>query len=184
MHIRWLVAITAISVLLIGVAVTDFDSYDRPPSSPYSQNSSSDSEYIGVDRPLVAAAKIDISEDAKYETESERLEAEIIKSANSLAVEITQAKEKLDIETAQALSNAESPDVVLSRAYKIMEELEKQGIDFQQDPSSLSSSATNAPITKEVVVIAQKIKEIETDLMDIEHRFNNLGENKEYSDEN
>lgn len=82
---------------------------------------------------------------------------------------------RLDKETAQAQSTEESPELVLAKANAILAELESEGIVLNYNPMLLAPDA----VSPDIQVIEEQVVKVEADLIDVEKRFNNLGNNKE-----
>tara|TARA_Y100000588_G_C14225512_1_gene912963 strand:+ start:967 stop:1500 length:534 start_codon:yes stop_codon:yes gene_type:complete len=110
-----------------------------------------------------------------FESQSERIEAEMLSELKTLNQDIADEKVRLDQETAEAQSMEESPELVLARASAILSELESEGIVLNYDPTLLTTDTASPKIQ----AIKQQVVDVETDLIDIEKRFNNLGNNKE-----
>ncbi|WCE28353.1 hypothetical protein [Vibrio sp. SCSIO 43137] len=147
--------------------------YDQPsatnPMSGYESPSSEDQT------PPKYTSEISPVSGQKFETQSERIEAQMLADLQLLNQEIEQAKRKLDKETSIALSRHKSPELVLAEASMILSELEEQGIEVSYSPVLL---APDNP-SPQVEAIEEQIVEVEKQLIDIERRFNNLGSNKE-----
>ncbi len=116
-----------------------------------------------------------IPADQKFDSQSERIEAQMLADIEQLNVEIAQAKAQLDKETRQAQSEEESPELVLAQAGKILSELEQQGVSVSYDPLLLTTEKSS----KRSQEIEQQITTIEADLIEVETRFDNLGHNQE-----
>ncbi|SNX47892.1 hypothetical protein VTH8203_01507 [Vibrio thalassae] len=142
----------------IGYAAPPVDSAQR--SEPHS---ASETEYQHV-----------VSQQT-FETQSERIEAQMLSELETLNQDIANEKVRLDRETAEALSTEESPELVIARANAILAELESEGIVLNYNPMLLAPDA----VSPDIQVIEEQVVKVETDLIDVEKRFNNLGNNKE-----
>ncbi len=110
-----------------------------------------------------------------FESQSERIEAQMMAELDTFNRDIADAKRQLDEETVIAQSTEESPELILAKASVILSELEAEGIVLTYDPVLLTP---DTPSTQ-VQAIEKQVVEVEDDLIDIEQRFNNLGNNKE-----
>ncbi|WP_210442340.1 hypothetical protein [Vibrio crassostreae] len=108
-----------------------------------------------------------------FESQSERIEDQMLSELETLNQDIADEKLRLDQDTAEAQSMEESPEFVLARASVILSELESEGVVLNYDPTLLTPDAASPKIQ----AIKQQVVEVEADLIDIEKRFNNLGNN-------
>ncbi|MFA0039037.1 hypothetical protein [Vibrio sp. 10N.261.52.A1] len=169
---RWL-TIGVLITLTLGVGVIAFN-YDnstqtqRIGHSAPPVNSVRNSEFTGFEGQQVASQQ-------SFESQSERIEAQMLSELETLNQDIADEKVRLDQDTAEAQSMEESPELVLARASVILSELESEGIVLNYDPTLLTPDTASPKIQ----AIQQQVVDVETDLIDIEKRFNNLGNNKE-----
>ena len=111
----------------------------------------------------------------RFESQSERIEAQMLSELERLNQDIADEKMRLDQDTAEEQSVEESPELVLARVGVILSALESEGIILNYDPTLLTPT-TSSP---KIQAIKQQVLDIETDLIDIEKKFNNLGNNEE-----
>ncbi|CDT87026.1 conserved exported hypothetical protein [Vibrio coralliirubri] len=172
---RWL-TIGVLIALTLGVSVIALN-YDNSTQTqrighsapPVDSGRSSDNHLsTGFEDQQVASQQ-------SFESQSERIEAQMLSELETLNQDIADEKVRLDQDTVEAQSMEESPELVLARASVILSELESEGIVLNYDPTLLTPDAVSPTIQ----VIEQQVVDVETDLIDIEKRFNNLGNNKE-----
>ncbi len=108
----------------------------------------------------------------RYDSENERRQALAIAELNTFNEDITQSLAELDRETQEAFSQGEPPSLMLARASQILTDLEKEGVLLAYDPTlQIPEKRSDAQVALE-----QKVERIETNLIDIEQRFDRLSQ--------
>lgn len=170
---RWF-TIGAGFVLVVGIGIValNYDKSDHTQriGTPVASSSSPD-----MRSPSDSSTMALTESSHEFESQSERIEAQMLAELDTFNQDIADAKRQLDEETVIAQSEEESPELVLAKASMILSELEQEGIVFTYDPVLLTP---DTPSTQ-AQVIEKQVVEVEDDLIDIEQRFNNLGNNKE-----
>lgn len=108
----------------------------------------------------------------RYDSENERRQAVAIAELNAFNDDITQSLAELDRETQKALSQSESPSLILARASQILTELEEEGITLTYNPTLQTPEKRSSA----QIALEQKVERIESNLIDIEQRFNRLSQ--------
>ncbi|MBN3575764.1 hypothetical protein [Vibrio neptunius] len=174
---RWLTIGVLITLTLgVGVIALNYENsiqtqrigHSAPPVDLGRSSSSDNHLSTGFENQQVASQQ-------PFESQSERIEAQMLSELETLNQDIADEKVRLDQDTVEAQSMEESPELVLARASVILSELESEGIVLNCDPTLLTPDAVSPTIQ----AIEQQVVDVETDLIDIEKRFNNLGNNKE-----
>ncbi len=172
---RWLTIGVLITLTLgVGVIALNYDNsiqtqrigYSAPPVDSEQSSKSHSASEMGDQK---------VASQQTFESQSERIEAEMLSELKTLNQDIADEKGRLDQDTAEAQSMEEPPELVLARASVILSELESEGIVLNYDPTLLTPDAASPKIQ----AIKKQVVDVETDLIDIEKRFNNLGNNKE-----
>ena len=108
----------------------------------------------------------------RYDSENERRQALAIAELNAFNDDIAQSLAELNRETQEALSQGESPSLMLARASQILTDLEEEGVLLAYDPTlQIPEKRSDAQVALE-----QKVERIETNLIDIEQRFDRLSQ--------
>ena len=170
---RWTGILLGLSLALgIGVITLNFERQEH--DTLVADVAPSEREKIKPETTEVLNAEVG-ADKPNFETSSERMEAEMLQSLDALNRDIVQSKQELDKETSQAQQQETNPEIVIGQANRLLEELQAEGFDFDYQPVLLAADQTSPKIQ----LIERQIETIEVDLIDIENRFNNLGNNKE-----
>lgn len=165
------IGIVFVLVVGIGIVALNYDKsiYTQRIGTPVVSSSSPDI------RSTSDSSTLSLNESThNFESQSERIEAQMLAELDTFNQDIANAKRQLDEETVIAQSEEEAPELVLAKANMILSELEQEDMVFTYDPVLLTPDTPSL----QVQAIEKQVVEVEDDLIDIEKRFNNLGNNK------
>jgi hypothetical protein len=177
MNPRWLGAGTGLGVaLIVGVGLF------QDPAPLLQQLQQRIGEPINTASPQMSQSTLDWldtpnnenaqAQTERYDSENERRQAAAIAELRAFNDDVSQSLVELDKETQQALSQGESPSLMLSRASQILTALEEEGVLLAYDPTLQNPEKRSDA----QVALEQKVERIETNLIDIEQRFERLSQ--------
>ncbi len=180
MRKQWLAIFTGVALTLgVGIIALNYDKpvQPRPTGESASKIPTQSNQNVTEKDASYSPAHPPLSE-AKFESQSERIEAQVLAELDRLNQDIAKQKQSLDKETAEAQAQETSPELVLAEASRILSQLEDEGITLTYEPILLTP---NRP-SQQVQNIEKQLIEIEGDLIEVENKFNNLGNNKKESE--